>query len=113
MSVLQKSSAMDKTTGTLNIRADIRDSQDRLIDERSEKQRKEKITDKTLAESLPATDPHSSWPDPEDNSFSSPVAKSSSPTGCGPTNRSSRELVLLPALRRWQRAFLVRWIPIV
>jgi hypothetical protein len=53
----------------MNIRHKIRDPEDRVINERSEKQRKEKMMDKTLADSFPASDPPSSLPNPEDDSF--------------------------------------------
>jgi len=53
----------------MNIRHNIRDPEDRVINERSEKQRREKMMDKTLADSFPASDPPSSVPNPEDDSF--------------------------------------------
>jgi len=56
----------------MDIRNDtnLRDPEDRVIDEHSEKQRKEKMMDKTLADSFPASDPPSSLPNPGDDSFS-------------------------------------------
>jgi hypothetical protein len=39
-------------------------------DETDLRQRKEKMLDKTIADSFPASDPPSSIPDPEENSFS-------------------------------------------
>jgi hypothetical protein len=53
----------------MNIRHNIRDPEDRVINERSEKQRREKMMDKTLADSFPASDSPSSVPNPEDDSF--------------------------------------------
>ena len=48
---------------------DIRDPEDRQIDESSEVERKEKMMDKTVADTFPASDPPSSLPDPDDDSF--------------------------------------------
>ena len=45
------------------------DPEDRIIDESDIKQRKEKMFDKTLADTFPASDPPSSMPDPEVDSF--------------------------------------------
>jgi hypothetical protein len=42
-----------------NNKSRLRDPEDRVIDEHSEKQRKEKMMDKTLADSFPASDPPS------------------------------------------------------
>jgi hypothetical protein len=55
----------------MNIRNNVRDPEDRVIDERSEKQRKEKMMDKTVADSFPASDPPSSLPNPDNDSFNS------------------------------------------
>ena len=46
-----------------------RDPEDRTIDESIEIERREKMLDKTLADSFPASDPPSSDPDPRDDSF--------------------------------------------
>lgn len=46
-----------------------RDPEDRTIDETAEVERREKMLDKTLADSFPASDPPSSDPDPQDDSF--------------------------------------------
>jgi hypothetical protein len=46
-----------------------RDPEDRVIDEQSDAERKEKMLDKTLADSFPASDPPSSLPDPDYDSF--------------------------------------------
>ena len=55
----------------MNIRDNVRDPEDRVIDERSEKQTKEKMMDKTVADSFPASDPPSSLPNPGNDSFNS------------------------------------------
>lgn len=46
-----------------------RDPEDRQIDESDVEERKDKMMDKTLADSFPASDPPSSLPDPDDDSF--------------------------------------------
>lgn len=46
-----------------------RDPEDRLIDEFCRPERKEKMMDKTIADSFPASDPPSSLPDPDEDSF--------------------------------------------
>jgi hypothetical protein len=46
-----------------------RDPEDRVIDEQSDAERKEKMLDKTLADSFPASDPPSTLPDPDYDSF--------------------------------------------
>jgi hypothetical protein len=52
----------------------VRDPEDRVIDENDERQRREKMLDKTLADSFPASDPPSSVPDPSGDSFVIPAA---------------------------------------
>jgi len=47
----------------------FRDPEDRIIDEFSIQARKEKMMDKTIADSFPASDPPSSLPDPDRDSF--------------------------------------------
>ncbi len=47
----------------------IRDPEDRLIDEHNERDVREKMLDKTIADTFPASDPPSSIPDPDDDSF--------------------------------------------
>lgn len=47
----------------------IRDPEDRIIDEQNELDVREKMLDKTIADSFPASDPPSSIPDPDDDSF--------------------------------------------
>jgi hypothetical protein len=46
-----------------------RDPEDRPIDESNLEQRKDKMMDKTVADTFPASDPPSSLPDPDDDSF--------------------------------------------
>jgi hypothetical protein len=48
-----------------------RDPEDRVIDTLSRHERKEKMLDKTIADSFPASDPPSSIPDPDEDSFAS------------------------------------------
>jgi hypothetical protein len=48
---------------------DLRDPEDRSIDEGNLEQRKDKMMDKTVADTFPASDPPSSLPDPDDDSF--------------------------------------------
>jgi len=48
---------------------EVRDPEDRLIDECDDQERKDKMMDKTLADSFPASDPPSSLPDPTEDSF--------------------------------------------
>jgi hypothetical protein len=45
------------------------DPEDRLIDESDIAEKKEKMLDKTIADTFPASDPPSSLPDPDDDSF--------------------------------------------
>jgi hypothetical protein len=46
-----------------------RDPEDRTIDESSVEERKDKMMDKTVADTFPASDPPSSLPDPDEDSF--------------------------------------------
>lgn len=46
-----------------------RDPEDRSIDESNLEERKDKMMDKTVADTFPASDPPSSLPDPDDDSF--------------------------------------------
>jgi hypothetical protein len=46
-----------------------RDPEDRIIDEHNERDVRENMLDKTIADSFPASDPPSSIPDPDDDSF--------------------------------------------
>lgn len=45
------------------------DPEDREIDESDPEARKEKMMDKTVADTFPASDPPSSLPDPDEDSF--------------------------------------------
>lgn len=47
----------------------LRDPEDRIIDESDTSEKKEKMMDKTIADTFPASDPPSSLPDPDDDSF--------------------------------------------
>lgn len=49
----------------------LRDPEDRVIDQFCRQERKEKMMDKTIADSFPASDPPSSLPDPDADSFGS------------------------------------------
>jgi hypothetical protein len=46
-----------------------RDPEDRRIDENNSEEKKDKMMDKTIADTFPASDPPSSIPDPDDDSF--------------------------------------------
>jgi hypothetical protein len=46
-----------------------RDPEDRKIDESSVFEKKDKMMDKTVADTFPASDPPSSLPDPDEDSF--------------------------------------------
>jgi hypothetical protein len=46
-----------------------RDPEDRIIDKHSEQDVREKMLDKTIADTFPASDPPSSIPNPTDDSF--------------------------------------------
>jgi hypothetical protein len=52
-----------------HIHEDARDPEDRAIDETDAAEKKEKMFDKTIADTFPASDPPSSLPDPDDDSF--------------------------------------------
>ncbi|MGD0443512.1 MAG: hypothetical protein ABSA39_06205 [Edaphobacter sp.] len=47
----------------------VRDPEDRIIDRSCRPERKEKMMDKTIADSFPTSDPLSSLPDPDEDSF--------------------------------------------
>ena len=46
-----------------------RDPEDRRVDAADQAGKREKMFDKTIADSFPASDPPSSRPDPEEDSF--------------------------------------------
>jgi hypothetical protein len=48
---------------------ELRDPEDRKIDECDPVEKKEKMMDKTVADTFPASDPPSSIPDPDEDSF--------------------------------------------
>ena len=48
---------------------DSRDPEDRPINETDPLARKDKMFDKTIADTFPASDPPSSLPDPDEDSF--------------------------------------------
>ena len=47
----------------------MRDPEDRVIDEKDSREVKDKMLDKTVADTFPASDPPSSLPDPDEDSF--------------------------------------------
>jgi hypothetical protein len=53
----------------MSMEPDPRDPEDREIDESNSTERKDKMMDKTVADTFPASDPPSSLPDPDDDSF--------------------------------------------
>jgi hypothetical protein len=58
--------------GESNVRASgsaPRDPEDRLVDAADRDGKREKMFDKTIADSFPASDPPSSRPDPQEDSF--------------------------------------------
>lgn len=57
----------------LNITDNVRDPEDRLVAEDDESAVREKMLDKTLADSYPASDPPSSLPNPSFDSLSEVV----------------------------------------
>ena len=61
---------------TVNVQdaRNLRDPEDRIIDQLCSQERKEKMMDKTIADSFPASDPPSSLPDPDEDSFGSPCS---------------------------------------
>ena len=50
-----------------------RDPEDRLIGENDPQERKDKMMDKTIADTFPASDPPSSLPDPDGDSYAATV----------------------------------------
>lgn len=51
--------------------SDRRDPEDRVVDRADCEGKREKMFDKTMADSFPASDPPSSLPDPSEDSFES------------------------------------------
>jgi len=56
---------------------DPRDPEDRIIDETNPLEKKDKMLDKTIADTFPASDPPSSLPDPDEDSFAAAAHHSS------------------------------------
>lgn len=54
---------------------DPRDPEDRQIDECDPIEKKDKMMDKTVADTFPASDPPSSIPDPDEDSFAATECK--------------------------------------
>jgi len=54
---------------------DPRDPEDREIDECDPVEKKDKMMDKTVADTFPASDPPSSIPDPDEDSFAATECK--------------------------------------
>ena len=52
-----------------NEAAEFRDPEDRTINEGDLRERKDKMMDKTIADTFPASDPPSTLPDPDEDSF--------------------------------------------
>jgi len=52
------------------VRAERRDPEDRIVDPIDWQSKREKMLDKTIADSFPASDAPSSLPDPQEDSFS-------------------------------------------
>jgi hypothetical protein len=52
-----------------NLTEEPRDPEDREIDECNQTEKKDKMMDKTVADTFPASDPPSSIPDPDEDSF--------------------------------------------
>jgi hypothetical protein len=59
---------MAKTSRTTAVRR-TRDPEDRIVDRTDCEATREKMFDKTMADSFPASDPPSSLPDPTEDSF--------------------------------------------
>jgi hypothetical protein len=55
-----------------------RDPEDREIDESNPLEKKDKMMDKTVADTFPASDPPSSIPDPDEDSFAARNPRSQS-----------------------------------
>jgi hypothetical protein len=49
--------------------AGLRDPEDRIVHPADARAKREKMLDKTIADSFPASDPPSSLPDPQEDSF--------------------------------------------
>jgi hypothetical protein len=65
--MLRKKAAPEKRTSKIR---PGRDPEDRVVDPANSKAKREKMLDKTIADSFPASDAPSSLPDPTEDSFS-------------------------------------------
>jgi hypothetical protein len=65
---LKKASRKKRTSNIVRIQR--RDPEDRIVDPGDEQGKREKMLDKTIADSFPASDPPSSLPNPNEDSFS-------------------------------------------
>jgi hypothetical protein len=63
------SKTREEETGMGAENQNLRDPEDRPIDESNVEERRDKMMDKTVADTFPASDPPSSLPDPDDDSF--------------------------------------------
>jgi hypothetical protein len=64
-----KKASRQKRTSNI-VRIQRRDPEDRIVDPGDPKAKREKMLDKTIADSFPASDPPSSLPNPNEDSFS-------------------------------------------
>lgn len=62
-------------TGNAQNARNLRNPEDRIINQFCSQELKEKMMDKTIADSFPASDPLSSLPDPDEDSFGLPRSK--------------------------------------
>jgi hypothetical protein len=65
----EASKTREEETGMGSENQNLRDPEDRPIDESNVEERRDKMMDKTVADTFPASDPPSSLPDPDDDSF--------------------------------------------
>jgi hypothetical protein len=65
---LKKGSRQKRTSNIVRIQR--RDPEDRIVDPGDPQAKREKMLDKTIADSFPASDPPSSLPNPNEDSFS-------------------------------------------
>jgi hypothetical protein len=65
---LKKGSRKKRTWNIAKIQP--RDPEDRIVDPGDPQAKREKMLDKTIADSFPASDPPSSMPNPNEDSFS-------------------------------------------
>jgi hypothetical protein len=65
----RKKASREKRTSNI-VRVQPRDPEDRIVDPGDPQAKREKMLDKTIADSFPASDPPSSLPNPIEDSFS-------------------------------------------